>query len=148
MALALLLLVSAALLIRTFVALRTVNPGFATDHVLTARMSLTGPRFATTRGVSRLIRDATQRIAASPGVVAASTTCCLPLEGKYGHLQFEIVGRSTVDRSFAGWISVSSGYFDVFKVPLMRGRVFTERDDGNSLPVVIISEGLARQYWQ
>jgi len=146
-AVAVVLLVGATLLIRTLVALRTVNPGFSPEHVLTLRMSLTGPRFATTAEVAQFVRNGLERLRAVPGVVAASTTCCLPLEGRYGHLNFDIVGRPTVDRSFAGWISASSGYFDVFKIPLVRGRVFTERDHLNSPPVVIISESLARKYW-
>jgi putative ABC transport system permease protein len=79
-ALALILLIGAALLIRSFVALRAVNPGFDAHNVLTMEMSLTGARFEKTVGVAQLVRDAVQCIDALPGVVAAGSTCCLPLE--------------------------------------------------------------------
>ena len=147
-ALALVLLVGSALLIRSFAALRTINPGFASDHVLTMRMSLTGPRFSTTAGVAQFARQAEERLSREPGVVAVGTTCCVPLEGKYGHLAFEIVGRPSVGPAGGGgWVTASPGYFDVFKIPLVRGRLFTERDTSGAPPVVIISESLARRYW-
>ena len=91
-ALALLLLVGSALLIRTSLALSAVNPGFDSNNVLTMRMSLTGPRFLKADGVERLVRDAVTRLRALPGVELASATCCIPLEGGYG-LDFDIVGR-------------------------------------------------------
>jgi len=147
MALALVLLVGAALLIRTFSALRTVDPGFASDHVLTMRMSLTTPRFSTTAGVAQFARDAEERLNRLPGVVAAGTTCCVPLERKYGHLNFDIVGRASIEGAGSGWVTASPRYFDVFKIPLVRGRVFTDRDTSGAQPVVIISESLARRYW-
>ncbi len=148
MALALVLLVGSALLIRTFAALRTIDPGFASDHVLTVRMSLTGQRFSTTAGVAQFARDAEERLRRIPGVVAAGTTCCVPLEGKYGHLGFDIPGRSSVGPTGGGgWVTASPGYFDVFRIPLLRGRVFTERDSVGAPPVVIIGESLARRYW-
>ena len=147
MALALVLLVGAALLIRTFTALRTIDPGFASDRVLTMRMTLTGPRFSTTAGVAQFVRDAEERLNRLPGVVAAATTCCVPLERKYGHLNFDIVGRASTEAGFGGWVTASPGYFDVFKIPLVRGRAFTDRDTSGSQPVVIISESLARRFW-
>ena len=91
-ALALVLLVGASLLIRSFMALRAVNPGFVSHNVLTMRMSLTEPQFAKSAGVDQLIRAGVERVRAVPGVEAVSTTCCVPLEGGYG-LPFEIVGR-------------------------------------------------------
>ena len=91
-ALAVVLLVGAALLIRTSMALGAVNPGFDPNNVLTMRMSLTGPRFLKADGVDRLVRDGVARLRALPGVELASATCCIPLEGGYG-LPFNIVGR-------------------------------------------------------
>ncbi len=149
LSLALVLLVASALLIRTFVALRTVDPGFASDHVLTLRMSLTGPRFATTDRVATFIKTGTERLSALPGVVAASTTCCLPLEGRYGHLPFDIIGRpSAVGHTGGGaWVTASPGYFDVFRIPLLRGRLFSDNDSGSTPPVVILSQSFAQRYW-
>ena len=148
MALALILLVAAALLIRTYVALRAVDPGFDRHNVLTMQMSLDGPRFQTTAGIARLDREALPQIEALPGVVAASTTDWLPLEGGYD-LSFIISGRPLDGPSHGGanWMAVSGGYFDVFKIPTLRGRAFTDRDDGGAAPVVIINQAMAKRFW-
>lgn len=148
-ALALVLLIGAALLVRTFLALRAVDPGFNAHNVLTMQMSLTGARFEKTAGVAQLAHDGAERINALPGVAASGTTCCLPLEGGFG-LPFIVVGRP-LDKGpahgGAGWMTVSPGYFDVFKIPLLRGRSFTDRDNGGSTPVVIINQAMARKFW-
>jgi putative ABC transport system permease protein len=148
MALALILLIAAALLIRTYVALRAVDPGFDRHNVLTMQMSLDSPRFEKTIGLAELIRDGIPRIQALPGVEAASTTCCLPLEGSYG-LPFIIAGRPLEGPSNGGgrWRSISAGYFEVFRIPILRGRGFTARDDASAPPVVIISQAMAKRFW-
>ncbi len=149
-ALALILLVGSAQLIRTSVALRKVDAGFDPNNVLTMRMSLTGPRFLKSEGVDLLAREGIERLRAIPGVENASATCCVPLEGGYG-LPFTIVGRPLDQGPFhggGGWVTVSPGYFEVFRIPVRRGRVFTDRDDGAAPPVVVINESMARQYWK
>src|SRR2546423_5900712 len=90
-ALALVLLMGAGLLIRTFLALGGVNPGFDPHNVMTMEMSLTGTRFETTAAVDQLVRDAERRVASLPGVASIASTCCLPLEGGFG-LPFTIEG--------------------------------------------------------
>ena len=148
-ALALVLLVGSALLIRTSLALGAVDPGFDTTNVLTMRMSLTGPRFVTSEGVERMVREGVERLRALPGVETASATCCVPLQGGYG-LPMIIVGRPLTNGPFHGggsWVTASPGYFDVFKIPVKRGRVFNERDDRASTPVVVINEAMAKQFW-
>ena len=148
-ALALVLLIGSALLIRTAVALGHVDPGFDSGHVLTMRMSLTGPRFLKSEGVEQIVRDGVERLKSVPGVLNASATCCVPLEGGYG-LPFTIIGRPLTDGPFHGggnWTTVSPGYFDVFKIPLKRGRQFTERDNSGAPGVVIINEAMAKQLW-
>jgi putative ABC transport system permease protein len=148
-ALALVLLIGTALLVRTAVALRTVDPGFDTTHVLTMRMSMSGARYLKSEGVEQVVRDGVERLRALPGVVAASATCCVPLEGGYG-LPFLVVGRPLQQGPFhggGGWLTVSPGYFEVFKTPVKRGRAFNETDTGRSPPVVVINESMARQYW-
>jgi len=149
-ALALILLVGSALLIRTSMALRDVEPGFNPHNILTMRMSLTGPRFLKSSGVEQTVRDGVERLGALPGVEVASTTCCIPLQGGYG-LPFTIVGRPLQDSPYhggGGWITVSSGYFEVFRIPVKRGRAFTIRDDGAAPPVVIINESMATRFWK
>ncbi len=149
MALALVLLVGAALLIRTFGALRSVDPGFDARNVLTMQMSLTGTRFNKAAGVNQLVREVQRRVESLPGVTALASTCCLPLEGGFG-LPLTIEGRPLTDGPFHGgasWHPVSPRYFQVFKIPFVRGRMFTDRDDGGAVPVVLINEGLAKQFW-
>ena len=150
-ALALILLVGAALLIRTSLALAAVDPGFDPNNVLTMRMSLTGPRFETAQGVDLLVHEGVRRLEAMPGIELASATCCVPLQGGYG-LPFNIVGRPPEGNSpFTGggsWMTVSPGYFEVFKIPVRRGRTFTENDGKTALPVVIINEAMAKKFWK
>jgi predicted permease len=148
-ALALTLLVGSALLIRTAIALAHVDPGFDASHVLTLRMSLKAPRFETSEGVDLAIRAGVERLEALPGVERASATCCVPLEGGYG-LPFTIAGRPTTDGPYHGggqWMTASPGYFDVFKIPVKRGRAFDLRDDGKAPPVVVINEAMAKKFW-
>ena len=149
MALALVLVIGAALLIRTFMKLQSVDPGFDTHNVLTLAMSISGDRFQKSSGVAQVIHDGTERINAVPGVTAAAAACCLPLQGGFG-LPFNIVGRANGNNpntGGAGYFPVSWSYFDVFKVPVLRGRNFTERDNGSAPGVVIINEAMARQFW-
>ncbi|MBC8164807.1 MAG: ABC transporter permease [Bryobacteraceae bacterium] len=148
-ALALVLVIGAALLIRTSLALGAVKPGFDAHNVLTMRMSLGGQRFLKSAAIERLVREGTQRVRAVPGVLAASATCCVPLEGGYG-LPFLVVGRPLDNGPFhggGGWKTISPGYFDVFKIPVVRGRSLTQLDDSVSAPVVLINEAMAKRFW-
>jgi putative ABC transport system permease protein len=149
MSLAIVLLIGAALLIRTFIAIRSVNPGFNAHNVLTLQMSLTGPRFEKATGVGQLVRDGIERLLALPGVEVASTSCCIPLEGGFG-LPLNIVGRPLTkgpSHGGGGWTSVGPGYFETFRIPLLRGRTFNLRDTSSSAPVVIINQALAKELW-
>jgi len=151
-ALALVLLIGSALLIRTAVALGRVDPGFDTQNVLTMKMSLKGAQFDKAEAVEQLVRNGVEKLRSMPGVVAASATCCVPLQGGYG-LPFRIIGRplpADAQGPFhggGGWMTVSPGYFEVFRIPVRRGREFNERDTSTSTPVVIINEAMAKQFW-
>jgi putative ABC transport system permease protein len=147
-ALALILLIASTLLIRTAIELNRVDPGFDAKNVLTMRMALTGPRFLTSEGAEQLIRNGVEELRAVPGVVNASATCCVPLQGGYG-LPFLIVGRPAEGPFHGGgaWKTVSPGYFEVFEIPVKRGRSFNERDSSRSPAVVVINEAMAREYW-
>lgn len=149
MALAIVLLCGAGLLIRTFAALNTVAPGFDPHNVLTMSTSLTGDRYNRTENIARLARQAVERIEALPGVTAAAASCYLPLEGGLG-LPFIIEGRPLNNERAhggAGYAYVTNRFFDVFKVPIVRGRGLTERDDASAPGVVLINEAFARRYW-
>jgi predicted permease len=147
--LALVLLVGAALLIRTFVALHAVNPGFDAHNILTMEMSLTSDRYAKTAGVAQLSHDGRERLRAIPGVSNAVFTCCLPIQGQFG-LPFAIAGRP-VDPAKgnpgAGWMSASPDYYKLFKIPVLRGREFNETDTASAPGVMLINEALARKYF-
>jgi predicted permease len=148
-ALSVVLLVGAGLLIRTAAAIYAVKPGFDTHQVLTMRMSLSGKSLATSAAVEQLIRQATDRLEALPGVEIASATCCVPLEGGYG-IGFKILGRPLTDGPFnggGGFKSVSPGYFEVFRIHVIRGRSFTKRDNHAGAPVVMINQSMARRHW-
>ena len=146
-ALAVVLLIGAALLIRTVIAIRHVNPGFDAQNVLTMRMSLTGPQFEKPAGLIQVVHEGVRRISALPGVEVAAATCCVPLVDRL-FLGFQIVGRpeGPASRGNAGWTVVSPGYFETFKVPVLRGRTFTEWDDSGP-PVVVINDALAKRFW-
>jgi predicted permease len=147
--LAVVLLVGSALLIRTSLALGAVKPGFDAENVLTMRMSIDGPQFTKSAAVDQMLRDGFERIRRIPGVTAVSATCCVPLEGGYG-LPFIVMGRPLTDGPFhggGGWQTVSPGFFEVFKIPVVRGRTYTERDTAGSPPVVVINQAMARRYW-
>ncbi|OLE81521.1 MAG: hypothetical protein AUF76_12740, partial [Acidobacteria bacterium 13_1_20CM_2_65_9] len=147
-ALALMLLVGAALLIRSFVAVRRVEPGFDTHHVLTMQTALIGRHFASGRAVSGLVTDALHRLEALPDVeVAASTLTGVPLDAGAA-LNVSIVGRPRDDEYYAlGWNVVSPEYFDALKIPLVRGRFFSNRDGERGAPVALVNEAMARRYW-
>jgi putative ABC transport system permease protein len=149
MGLALVLLVGAALFIRTFVALRGVNPGFNAHQVVTLGMSLNGERFQKTSAVAQVIRESSERLKVLPGVDGAAVTCCVPLTGGLG-LPFVIEGRPLANGPFhggGGFTLISSNYFSVFKIPVIRGRAFTDQDDGGATKVAIINQAMAKQFW-
>ncbi len=90
-----------------------------------------------------------ERINAIPGVEASASTCCLPLEGGFG-LPFNVVGRPLGKDPYtggAGWMNTSPGYFDVFKIPILRGRDFKDSDTTGAPGVVLINESMAKKYW-
>ncbi len=155
LALSVVLVIGAALLVRTSFALRAVDPGFNREQVLTMRMAVTGTQFETRDGISSLARQGIERVEAIPGVKRASTACCMPLESVW-QLPFVMVSRAGEGltqtptmrfHGFAGWTFVSPGYFDVFGVRMIRGRDFSFADDANAPGVVIINEAMARRYW-
>jgi predicted permease len=150
-ALAVVLLVGAALLIRTFAGLRAVNPGFNAHSILTLQTAMTGSRYGTTAQVDNLIRQMTQRLEGMPGVQSAATAIMLPIEGGVD-LPFTIAGKPPAKGDkYNGdeqWRSVSPHYFAAFQIPLLRGRVFNEHDAGNSMHIVIINEAMAKKYWK
>jgi putative ABC transport system permease protein len=148
--LALVLLIGAALFIRTFIALRMVRPGFDAHNAITMEIALTGNRFATTAGVAQMIRDSRERIQAIPGVEDVAVTNSLPLDGGFG-LPFIVVGRPLTNGPATGsgeWKAVSPDYFGALRIPILRGREFTANDVAGAPSVVLISEAFAKANWK
>src|SRR5262249_38559995 len=149
-ALAMVLLAGAGLLIRTFAELHHVAPGFDPHNVLTMDTSLTGGRYDHTAAIAEMSRQILERLHSIPGVEAAAASSYLPLQGGLG-LGFVIEGRPLTngpDHGGASWNYVTWRFFEVFKIPVIRGRAFTERDNGAAPPVVLINEALAKRYWK
>ena len=147
--LAVVLLIGAALLIRTSLALARVDPGFAVNNVLVMRTSLAEPRFAGAATVEELTASVLERIRAIPGVAEATAACCVPLQQSFGD-PFNIIGRDNGNRPFTsgGDIAISTGsYFATLNIPLLRGRAFDDRDGPGAPPVVVINRTLAERWW-
>jgi putative ABC transport system permease protein len=148
-AVAVVLLTGAGLVIRSLIALQSVDPGFQTSRVLTAtlRLSNTLPRDQR----AALYREVVSRIGELPGVTAAggiSTMFYIGDEAKFGLRAVE--GRPPESQEqWTGmkWSTVSGDYFQALGVPLLRGRFFDDRDTRSATPVVIINETMARRYW-
>jgi putative ABC transport system permease protein len=150
MALALVLLASAVLLIRTFVGLSTVNPGINPHHVLTMQISMAGERYESTGKVDRFTTQALRQIENIPGVSAAATAIVLPTNSEID-LPFNIAGKAPkAGENYNGdeqWRSVTAHYFQVFQIPLLNGRLLNERDTNNSARVLLINQSMAKKYW-
>jgi putative ABC transport system permease protein len=149
MALTVVLVIGAGLLIRTFLNLESVNPGFAMHNVLSMAMSMSGSRFQTTAPVAQVIREGTDRLLALPGVADVGVSNCLPMAGGFSMI-FDVVGRPKGNTPFTGgaaFYSTSWSYFSALKIPLLRGRTFTRQDDAAAPGVVVINQTMARRYW-
>ena len=150
LALAVVLLIGAGLLIRTFAALRSVAPGFDAHNVLTVETALTGEKYDKTAGIALMADQVLERIHAIPGVEAAAASSYLPLDSGLG-LGFIIEGRPLTNgpgHGGAAWNYVTARFFDCFQVPVIRGRVFTDRDDAASTPVVVVNQAMVRRFFK
>jgi predicted permease len=148
-ALALVLLIGASLLIRTFSALRATDPGIDARKVWTFETAM-GATYSSTAKLENLATQATRRLESLPGVEAAASMIVLPVSNGID-LPFTIAGKPPQGgNQYNGdeqWRSVSPRYFDVFRIPVLRGRAFRETDTGSSARVVIINEAMAKKYW-
>ncbi len=151
MALAVILVAGAALMIRTFVGLRSVHPGLDPHHVITMQTSLGGGRYDSTAKVANMTRQVLDRMEGLPGVRAAATTVTLPVSSMGLDLPFNIEGRPPAKGElYSGdefWRFGSPHYFSALRVPLLKGRFFDQRDNGNSQWVLIVNQAFANKYW-
>jgi len=112
------------------------------------QMSLRGARFSKTADVAQLMRDGAERLNALPGVEVAAASCCVPLQGGFG-LPIVIEGRPLDGPSHGGggFAPISPTYFRAFRIPILRGRAFTDQDAAGTPGVVIINQAMAKRFW-
>ena len=143
------LLVGAGLLIRSFLHLEEVNPGFRADHVLTMQLSLPPARYPGQK-IGQFYDQLLNRVGRLPGVEQAGICRFLPLAGDDASLNFQIEGEphlSDADQPRAKFRTASGGYFQALGIPLLRGRLFDSRDNQQTPKVAIVNQTAARRYW-
>jgi predicted permease len=157
-ALALVLLVGAGLLLKSYARLQNSDPGFDRRNVLTAEIDLPdtkypprgSPEYKHGQAIINFWNEALRRVRQLPGVESAAFTIVLPLSGSNTDSSFAIEGRSTGGKEPTPdeeLRTISPDYFRVIKTPLLRGRFFAESDNADAPGVVIINEALAKKYW-
>jgi putative ABC transport system permease protein len=149
-ALALVLLVCAGLMIRSFERLNRVSPGFDPQGVLMAPISLPDWKYQTPDQIRGFWRELLPRVEALPGVVSAGTTHALPVNDSALTTVFEVEGRPPAtpgETLVANFRKVSPHLFATLRIPLVAGRLFAEGDDADHPPVAVISREMARRYW-
>jgi putative ABC transport system permease protein len=148
-ALSLVLFAGTGLLIKSFVALQQVRPGFDANHVLTFGINLPGRHYPAATDLERFSRQLEQCLASLPGVDAVGITNALPLtgEGPQTGFAWDAATAKRWDDFTADWYSVNPGYFRALGTRLLAGRFFTEQDDSHHPGVVIVDETLAHHAW-
>jgi putative ABC transport system permease protein len=153
-ALASVLLIGAGLLVRSFLRLQQVDPGFDPKSVVTMELALpsTAPsNYTEPEQQAAFFRRALERVGALAGVEAAAVVSSLPLSGAFESTNLVIEGQpappSERELPQANYTMVSADYFRVMSISLMQGRAFTERDTKESPGVVVVNQSMARKYW-
>ncbi|PYR22467.1 MAG: hypothetical protein DMF94_04550 [Acidobacteria bacterium] len=149
-ALALVLLVGAGLLIKSFARLQGVNPGFSPERVLTAQLSVPAVRYPDSAARRAFWTRLVERVRAIPGVTAVGLTSNVPFNGNVGSGSYSIVGYTPPqnDAQPHGRQEIVGGdYFRAMQIPLVAGRLFTDADTADSPPVVVIDEFLVKRYF-
>jgi putative ABC transport system permease protein len=149
-ALTMALLVGAGLLMRSFIQLQDVSPGFTASHVLVAEVPLSPRTYADHEIRTNAVTSLLEQVRAIPGVTNAAATTLLPLSGAGGSLHFNIQGRPP--SSSADWITLnfraaSRSYFSTMEIPVKRGRGFSSDDRQGTPHVAVVTEAFARQYF-
>lgn len=147
-ALAVVLLFGGGLLIRTFAKLKQVETGVETNNVVTAMLPIDQRRFATQAALKEYLRRIADRLAALPGIRDAALTSGLPLRGMSMGLPYRIAGtkQDTYERGvFCNFKTVSSSYFRLIGLRLLRGRLLNDHDVEGSAPAIVINETMARR---
>jgi predicted permease len=149
-ALSLMLLISAALLMKSFLRLQEVKPGFRSDHLLLVRLSLPPRAYSNAEAIAVFYDQVLSQIQTLPGVEDAGGANVLPLSGLNVRSDFTIAARpplTAADKPAAQSRLVSADYFKALGIPIVKGRAFTPHDNAGANRVAVIDEALARRYW-
>lgn len=150
-AISLILLIGAALTIQSLARLMWAPTGFDTSNVLTFHVALSGERYGSAEKRSVFFRQAIERLAALPGIDAAGVTDTLPSLRTGGDMLFnlenEFNAQGGSEAHDADIRIISSDYFSVLHVSLVRGRMFKESDNSSNAPVVVINQAMAKAFW-
>ena len=144
-AIAVVLLIGAGLLVRSFFALQNVNPGFDANNILTARVELSRAKYETPEKAASFFQELETRISTLPGVEAAGMVSELPLSGQSNDMPFVVEGRPPVTRDqmpLADFRRVNTNYLSAMRIPLLRGRNFTEQEVRQTAKVLVVSQQL------
>jgi putative ABC transport system permease protein len=147
-ALAVVLTVGAGLLVRSFVTLLDVNPGFRSEELLTMQITLPG-RIGTPEARREYYRELFARLESLPGVRSAGGTTRLPLGSTNVSTRVAVEGRGTApsDLPEVEFRRAVHNFFQTMGIPLLRGRVFDDTDGSGSAPVVVVNQTMARRLW-
>jgi putative ABC transport system permease protein len=149
-ALALILLVNAALLLRSFARIQNVDPGFDPSHVMTMSVSLPDAKYDTPEKRVAFFEQLLPRVRNLPGVVEAGATTNIPFGSNWSTGSFTVEGYQPPEGQPSPWGDlrlVTPGFFEAMKVSLVKGRYFTDADREGSVPVVIVDREQVRRYW-
>ncbi|HSR66850.1 MAG TPA: ABC transporter permease [Acidobacteriota bacterium] len=146
---AIILLVGAALMVRSFLNLQDIDPGFEGRPVLTAKLEIPSNRYGEADQRRLFHRRLIEEVGTAPQVSAAATVNLLPLNHETDAREFSIVGRPTADSSprYATAFTVSPEYFKVLGVPILQGRGLRASDDENAPLAAVISQSMADRHW-
>ena len=149
LALSLILLSGGGLLIRSLLKLQAKEPGFDPASLLVMRIDLPDTKYADPRGRAAFFAQVIEGISRAPGVVSAGAILSLPFTGHSYVAIWEVVGRPRPDgqRHVTGFQVATPDYFRTMGIPLLRGRMFAETDDGQAPPVVLVNASAAQRLW-
>ena len=149
LAVALVLVIGAGLLIKSFLHLQAVNPGFIPQNLSTVSIHLPDAKYYKPEQQRNLASQFIQRVAAIPGVESAALAAVVPMGGNSYSFSFNLVEHPLPEgqQNSAAFNAVTPGYFRTMQIPLLRGRVFGDQDTESSLPVVVVSQRFAQRYF-
>ena len=149
LAISFLLMIGAGFMVQNFLRLKSIDPGFRYDHMVTARISLPALRYKTHQERAEFQRQVIETAETIPGVVSASTTTRLPLNEFAMTTFFEVDGIQAPEGGFvANFRRIGPGYFQTLRAKMVEGREFGTVDADTSMPVIVISREMANRFWK